>query len=87
MFQAVLFRKLDESLFAIEDILTSDVFGAFKYLPADYLHAWIAKLRDRHPFLTPAFRLVHGVPDIEFWPQFNAAKEGAHICEPDVVLW
>ena len=41
MFQAVLFRKLDESLFAkqeFEDILTSDVFGALKYLPADYLH-------------------------------------------------
>jgi hypothetical protein len=90
MFQAVLFRKLDESLFAkqeFEDILTSDVFGAFKYLPADYFYAWIAKLRDRHPLLTPAFNLVSGFPDVEFWPQLNAAKEAGHICEPDVVLW
>ena len=90
MFQAVLFRKLDESLFAkqeFEDILTSDVFGAFKYLPADYLHAWIAKLRDRHPILKPALKLVSGVPDVEFWPQLHAAKEAGHICEPDVILW
>lgn len=91
MFQAILFRKLDESIFAehglYEDILTSDVFGAFKYLPADYLHAWIAKLRDRHPLLTPAFRLAQEMPDIEFWPQLYAAKEAGNYCEPDVVLW
>jgi len=90
MFQAVLFRKLDESLFAkqeFEDILTSDVFGALKYLPAEYLHAWIAKLRDRHPLLTPAFKLAQGFPEVEFWPQLHAAKESGQICEPDVVLW
>ena len=90
MFQAVLFRKLDESLLAqqdYEDILTSDVFGAFKYLSPDYLYAWIAKLRDRHPLLTPAFKLVSGSPDVEFWPQLHAAKEAGHICEPDVVFW
>ncbi len=90
MFQAVLFRKLDESLFAkqeFEDILTSDVFGAFKYLPADYLHAWIARLRERHPILTPAFKLAQGFPEVEFWPQLHAVKEAGHICEPDVVLW
>ena len=90
MFQAVLFRKLDESLFAkqeFEDILTSDVFGALKYLPADYLHAWLAKLRDRHPLLTPALKLAHGFPEVEFWPQLHAAKESGNICEPDVVLW
>ena len=74
MFQAVLLRKLDESAFSghvlYEDILTSDVFGAFKYLPADYLHSWIAKLLDRHPLLTPAFKLACERPqEIEFWPQ------------------
>lgn len=91
MFQAVLFRKLDESLFAehglYEDILTSDVFGAFKYLPMDYLHAWIAKLRDRHALLTPALKLAREMPDVEFWPQLYAAKEAGSYCEPDVVLW
>lgn len=90
MFQAILFRKLDESLFGkdeFEDILTSDVFGAFKYLPADYLHAWLAKLRNRHPLLTPAFKLVSGFPDVDFWPQLHAAEEARTICEPDVVLW
>jgi len=90
MFQAVLFRKLDESLFEkrdYEDILTSDVFGAFKYLPPDYLHAWIVKLRDRHPLLTPAFKLAREMPDIEFWPQLYAAKAARNYCEPDVVFW
>ena len=91
MFQAILFRKLDESLFAehglYEDILTSDVFGAFKYLPSDYFRAWIAKLRDRHPLLTPAFKLAREMPDIEFWPQLYAAKAARNYCEPDVVFW
>ena len=91
MFQAVLFRKLDETLLAehglYEDILTSDVFGALKYLPTDYLNAWLIRLRDRHPLLTPAFKLASGVPSIEFWPQLYAAKEAGNICEPDVVFW
>ncbi len=92
MFQAVLLRKLDESAFSeyglYEDVLTSDVFGAFKYLPTDYLQAWIAKLRDRHPLLTPHFELACERPEeIEFWPQFYPAKEARSYCEPDVVLW
>ena len=68
-------------------ILTSDVFGAFKYLPADYLQAWLARVRDRHPLLTPAFKLATGMPSTEFWPQLYAAKEAGNICEPDVVFW
>lgn len=90
MFQAVLYRKLDEALFAkqeYEDVLTSDVFGAFKYLPPEYLDNWIVKLRDRHPMLTPALKLAQGHPEIEFWPQLQAVKQSANICEPDVVFW
>ena len=92
MFQAVLMRKLDESAFSeqglYEDVLTSDVFGAFKYLPADYLNAWITKLRDRHLLLRPAFKLARERPqNIEFWPQLYPAKEARSYCEPDVVLW
>jgi len=88
MFQAILFHKLDESLLwkHEEDILTSDVFGAFKYLPAAYLNAWIVRLRERHPLLKPAFEMVCGLPDVKFWPQFHAAKESRETCEPDVVL-
>lgn len=38
MFQALLYGKLeDDSLSALEDVLTSDVFGAFHYLPPSYI--------------------------------------------------
>ena len=80
MFQAVLFRKLDEALLAkqdFEDILTSDVFGAFKYLPVDYLHAWIARLRDRHPLLTPMTALSHSGAEPDYRKQEDRRQHQA----------
>ena len=73
-------RKLDESAFSeqglYEDILTSDVFGAFKYLPSDYLNAWIAKLRDRHLLLKPAFKLARARPQSIKPPYTHKAYKG-----------
>lgn len=68
----------------MEDLLTSDVFGAFRYLPIhlgllDFLT--ISYNRDTTPF-TPAIQPIRA--NWSFWPYLK--YRGATPCEPDVVI-
>ncbi len=83
MFQALLRGKLSRDQENMEDILTSNVFGVFKYLPPE---------RALFPFLSKAKSLegknlsetLFPNPKIEyeFWPWLEEA--GCNGCEPDV---
>ena len=76
-----------------EDLLTSDVFGALKYLPLTYLSAVMEQVAQRNPHSEPLTRhipqLVAGLKTREFlfWPSYPTPLDiGAGSTEPDVVI-
>ena len=89
MFQAILYGKYDEkglmkhNPVLYEDILTSDVFGAFRYLPSRYIITWAADVLSSRKTLLPR---IAGRPEIEFWPRFDAPEEDQKQREPDVLI-
>ena len=86
MLQALLGGKLSSSQENMEDILTSCVFGSFRYMsPNDGLAVFLEQARgvdrDDRPFSDLRIADV----EYDFWPSWEL--EGSTNCEPDVVLY
>jgi hypothetical protein len=86
MIHALLKGKLSTDQANMEDILTSNVFGLLRYLPAERgLLPFLAKARclDGRRLKMPD--AVAGVQvDTAFWP--TLAEQGCATCEPDVLV-
>ena len=85
MLQALLDGKLSSSQANMEDVLTSCVFGCFKYdEPNDGLGIFLRAARGSNQDDRPLEALdIHKAKYI-FWPAWNV--DGLSNCEPDVVL-
>jgi len=85
MLQAQLRGKLTRREEALEDILTSDLFGSLKYvLPSDGLVPVLSRavsLDGTAPF--ESLRIL-STPVYLFWPKVQAS--GCRLCEPDVMI-
>lgn len=88
MLDALLRGHLSREQENMEDILTSNVFGLLKYLPAEKgLLPFLAGAEDIDGEMPLAFLAkAQGVEEqrYEFWPNWNYTGEGT--CEPDLVL-
>jgi hypothetical protein len=84
MLMALLRGKLSREQENMEDILTSNVFGVFRYVsPTESVLPFLAEAEDgdgKHPLASLGDALVAH----EFWPQWKDAF--GSVCEPDVVL-
>lgn len=85
MLQALLNGKLSSSQENMEDVLTSCVFGCFKYLdPNVGLGPFLREARGIEPMDRPFADLQIQSAAYEFWPYW--CEKGYENCEPDVVL-
>lgn len=86
MLQALLGGKLSSSQENMEDVLTSCVFGSFRYMnPNDGLGVLLKEARGVDRDDRPFSRLsITSEPRYLFWPFWDA--EGYQNCEPDVVV-
>ncbi len=68
----------------MEDLLTSDIFGCMRYLPAE--KALLPFLHTAHSFQGNAFTIPEKIINVHyaFWPWLKSP--GCIPCEPDVVL-
>ena len=86
MIPAILSGKLAREQENMEDILTSNVFGLFRYIkPIEGLIPFLAKMRmqegDSNPF---EFVEETATAKYEFWPWLTAPERFP--CEPDVLI-
>lgn len=85
MFDAQLRGKLSQDQENLEDILTSNVFGAFKYAPAkDGIYRLLGMAQDDCGKLPLRGICPKMAPTYEFWPFLE--EPGRRPCEPDVLL-
>lgn len=85
MLLAQLHNKLPASDERLEDLLTSNVFGAFKYSGRpEALHAFLARAVPRRGVRAPPLPQFERA-DYRLWAWFDGAAD-VHGCEPDVVL-
>ncbi len=86
MLQAMLGGKLSSRQENMEDVLTSCVFGCFRYMdPNDGLVPLLRQARGHDPNERPFAGLtISKQPGYEFWPFWGA--DGYRNCEPDVVV-
>jgi hypothetical protein len=85
MLQAQLKGKLTREEQNLEDLLTSNVFGSFKYVSAEdgILPLLLNCQNDKgKPILTEK-QIVEQV-EYEFWPRLKELKDRE--CEPDVLI-
>ena len=91
MLMALLKGKLSREQENMEDILTSNVFGLFQYLPAELgLLPFLACAEDTAGNQPLAFLVGEQAPasrsvDYEFWPWFE--EPDCIPCEPDALLY
>lgn len=85
MLMALLKGKLSHEQEKMEDILTSNVFGLLKYLPAENgLLPFLSEAQTPDGVL-PLADLPNGTrADYEFWPQWQ--RGNCAFCEPDVLV-
>jgi hypothetical protein len=86
MLDALLAGKLSREQENMEDILTSNVFGVFKYLPPEMgLLPFLSKMKpeENNPFAGQSERGLNEV-DYQFWRWLKEVKGKG--CEPDVLI-
>ncbi len=85
MLQALLRGKLTREEENLEDLLTSNVFGSFKYLlPEEGLVSLLkSSVNEKGEFLLNESAIIKEAK-YQFWPSINETKERG--CEPDVLI-
>ena len=86
MLDALLKGKVSRQVEGMEDMLTSSIFGTFKYHQYDdMLVTWLneACLEDRKTFREIGKNIT--VDKIDFWPYWS--ESGCIPCEPDIVIY
>ena len=85
MLQAVLNGKLSPKQQNMEDVLTSCVFGVFRYDESNQaIGRFLQAARGECATDLPFYGLQIQSIDYDFWPNWD--QEGFRSCEPDVVL-
>jgi hypothetical protein len=88
MLEAVIRGKVSREIEYMEDVLTSAVFGGFRYAqPQDAVFPFLARCRRTSGEAPLAFlaTVVSGTVEYEFW-RWWPDRSGFRGCEPDVVL-
>jgi len=92
MLQALLHGKLSREQENMEDVLTSNVFGLLRYIPArDGLFPFLARAEGIDGSPPPLAHLLNddldftvSAADFDFWPFYD--EPDCKPCEPDVVI-
>ncbi|MEW5945299.1 MAG: hypothetical protein AB1742_03790 [bacterium] len=88
MLQAFIKGKLGRDQENLEDILTSNAFGSFSYVPLeDGLLPFLSEAKNiKDEYLSESLNLKNIIkpPKYDFWPSLK--EKDCEICEPDVII-